>query len=68
MMGETTKPHVTSETFEAKMGTALDGLKDIPGSTEKAADSLNFIAKYGKPSFILTLFMGLIAILISVIL
>lgn len=65
---ETTKPHVTPETFEAKMGTALDGLKDIQGRTEEAAGSLNFIAKYGKQSFILTLFMGLIAILISVIL
>jgi len=49
---ETNKPHVTPDNFDTAM--------------TKAHESLNFIAKYGKQSFILTLLLGLVAIIIAV--
>ena len=52
---ETTKPHVTPETFNFKMDTALDEINNLQQSASKAKKSLNFIANYGKQSFIITL-------------
>ena len=57
---ETTKPHVTPEIFETKMG-------NLQKSAIKAEKSLNFIAKYGKESFVITLVFSVAAIIISVI-
>jgi len=64
---ETTKPHVTPETFNSKMGTALDEINNLQQNASKAEKSLNFIANYGKQSFIITLVLSLIAIIIAVI-
>ena len=64
---ETTKPHVTPETFNFKMGTALDEINELQQSASKAEKALNFIATYGKQSFIITLVLSFIAIIIAVI-
>ena len=57
---ETTKPHVTPEIFETKMG-------NLQESAITAEKSLNFIAKYGKESFVITLILSAAAIIISAI-
>jgi len=64
---EMTKPHVTQETFETRMNTALDTMEVLQGSANAAEKSLNFVAKHGKQSFIITLFFSAIAIIISAI-
>lgn len=64
---ETTKPHTASETFETTMNAASDTMKNLMESVIAAENSLEFIAKHGKKSFIITLILSAIAIIISII-
>lgn len=64
---EITKPHVTPETFETRMGTTLDTMETLQESAIAAGESLKFIAKHGKKSFIIFLILSAMAIIISVI-
>jgi hypothetical protein len=49
------------------ISAALDTMEVLQGSANAAERSLNFVAKHGKKSFIITLFLSPIAIIISAI-
>lgn len=64
---EMKRPHVTAETFEEKMSATLSIIDKLKESAYEAEKSLFFIERYGKMSFIITLIISIIAIIISVL-
>lgn len=64
---ETTRPHISTETFEEKMKATFDMMDNLNVSAIEAENSLSFIKRYGKQSFVITFFIGVLAIIISLL-
>ena len=64
---ETTRPHISADTFEEKMKTTFNMMDKLKESAIGAESTLRFIKQYGKQSFIITLFLSVVAITISVL-
>ena len=62
---ETTRPHISADTFEEKMKTTFNMMDKLKESAIGAESTLRFIKQYGKQSFIITLFLSVVAIPIS---
>lgn len=63
---ETNRPHISADTFEEKMKTSFTMMDKLNKSAIEAESSLSFIAKHGKQSFIITLVVSILAIIISI--
>lgn len=64
---ETAKPHVASEAFNTTMNDTLSTIERLKESAINAEESLRFISKFGKKSFVITLFFSIIAIILALI-